>query len=462
MKRRLRLLLAVVVIAALVVALIVARRPGEDETPVAATDSGSDRVSILAIPRETITEIAVERSEDRVVIRATADGTFEPEYRHDVVFTASRVARIVGSVTSLRSQRVINERPESLDEFGLSEPAVRVTATLYESDPVTILVGNRTSGGDGYYVKTVDDTTVYSVSTLWIAPFFYSLDDLRDKTLPQINLQALEEIVIRTVDGRTISATLVAEDDDDPEMSFALMVITEPFDRRYQASSTWIESVTEALPSIGIVRFVDDDPRDLEQYGLDPARAGFRISDGTGVIDLELGETTTDGRFARFTGGGSVFVLRGAEELISVTPYATVSPFIYIVNIDLVDSIVVASPTARYLATIERTPGESADDDPVETFYFDGEELEDGLFRDLYQWLIGLQMDAEVGEPASGAPELSITYHLNNGGPAVLIEFVPQDSNYYAVYRGGESEFVVARSKIQRLLATLADPSSIE
>ena len=462
MRRWFKLLLAVVVIAALVVVLVVVRRAGEDEAPVGMTGLGSDRVSILDIPRETITEISVERSDDRLVLRAAADGTFEPEYRYDVGFAASRVARIVGSVTSLNSQRVINEQPGGLEEFGLAEPAVRVTASLSDSDPVTILVGNRTSSGDGYYVQTSEDATVYSVSILWIAPFFYSLDDLRDKTLPQINPQALQEIVIGTAHGRTIRATSIPEDDDDPEMSFAVMAITEPFMRRYQASSNWINSVAEALPSIEIVRYVDDDPQDLQGYGLDPPHAGLRVSDGRSAIDLELGDATSDGRFGRHTDGGSVFVVRGVEGLISVTPYETISPFIFIVSIDLVDSIVVASATDRYLATIQRTPGESADDDPEETFYLDGAELEDGVFRDLYQWLIGLQMDAEIGEAASGAPDVSITYHLNTGGPDVLLEFVPQNSNYYAVYRDGVAEFMVTRTKIQRLLATLADPSSLE
>lgn len=462
MRRRLRLLIAVLVIAALIVVLIVVRRAGEDELPVGTTDSDSDLVSILDIPRESITTISVERPDDGLVLHADDDGTFEPEYRYDVLFTDSRVGRIVGSITSLSSQRVIDEQPTALDQYGLSEPAVRVTATLSDSDPVTILVGNRTPGGDAYYVQTSESATVYSVFMVWVSPFFYSLDDLRDKTLPQINPQALREIVIGTVDGRTVRATAMAADDDDPEMSMAVMAITEPFSRRYHASTLWIEGVADALPSIAIVRYVDDDPQDLPGYGLDPPRAGLRVSDGMNVISLKLGDATSDGRFGRHAVGGSVFVVRGAEELISVTPYETLSPFMFIVSIDLVDSIVVESPNGRYVLSLQRMPGKSADDDPVETFFLDGTELEDGVFRDLYQWLIGLQMDAEIGNAASGAPDVTITYHLNTGGPDVLLEFVPQDSNYYAVYRDDVSEFVVTRTKIERLLAALADPSSIE
>ncbi len=462
MTRWLRLLIAVLVIVALVVVLIVVRRAGEDELPAGTADSSSDRVSMLDIPRESITEILVEHPDDRLVLRAAADGTFEPEYRYDVLFSDSRVGRVVGSLTSLMSERVIDKQPEALQEYGLSEPAVRVTATLSDADPVTVLVGNRTPGGDGYYVQTSQSTTVYSVSSLWVSPFFYSIDDLREKALPQINPQALSEIVIQTTDGRTIRAAAKAPDDDDPEMSLAVMAITEPYLRRYQASTNWIDSVAQALPSIGILRYVDDDPQELQSYGLDPARAGLRVSDVDNELHLILGDATPDGRYARFARGGSVFVVRGVEGLISITPYETISPFIFIVNIDLVDSIVVESTSDTYVATIQRTPGESDDDDPVETFSLDGEELEDGVFRDLYQWLIGLQLDAEIGEPASGAPEVSITYHLNTSGPAVLLEFVPQDSNYYAVYRDGASEFVVTRTKIRRLLAALADPSSIE
>ncbi|MBU8913239.1 MAG: DUF4340 domain-containing protein [Spirochaetales bacterium] len=462
MTRWLRLLIAVLVIAALVVVLIVVRRAGENELPAGPVDSSSDRVSMLDIPWESITEILVEHPDDRLVLTADANATFVPEYRYDVLFSDSRISRVIGSFTSLMSERMIDEQPEALQPYGLSEPAVRVTATLSDADPVTVLVGSRTPGGDAYYVQTSRSATVYSVSSLWISPFFYSIDDLRDKTVPQLNPQTLEEIEIRTVAGRTVRATTMAEDDEDPEMSLAAMAITEPYSRRYQVSPTWIDSVMEALPSVGILRYVDDDPQELQSYGLDPARAGLRVRDVDNELHLILGEATSDGRYGRFADGGSVFVVRGVEELISITPYETISPFMFIVNIDLVDSIVVESASDTYVATIQRAPGESDDDDPVETFSLDGEELEDGVFRDLYQWLIGLQLDAEIREPASGAPEVSITYHLNTGGPAVLLEFVPQNSNYYSVYRDGASEFVVTRTKIQRLLAALADPSSIE
>ena len=464
MTRWLRLLIAVVVIAGLIVGLVLVRRVGDrvETAPALTSDFPVDYVSILNIPRETITQVVVQRRDESLLLRADADGRLEPEYQYDVPFVRSRVERIVGSVSSLSSRRLIAEKPEDLEEYGLTDPAIRVTVTVRDSDPVTLLVGNRTPSGDAYYAQTSGGPSVYSVATAWIAPFFYALDDLRDKTMPQIDPQSIFEVVIQTIEGRAVRVSRVPATDEDPEMSLSAFAVTEPFSRRYQASSLWLETVAEALPNIGIFRYADDDPGDLVAYGLQPPVARFRVSDATSLLDLELGEITSDGRFARFSSGGSVFVVRGVEELISVTPYTTLSPFIYIVNIDLMDSIVVESATERYLITIDRAAGENPEDDPVETFYFDGEEMEDELFRDLYQWLIGLQMDAEIGAAATGAADLSITYTLNTGGPGARIEFVPQDSNYYAVYRDGVAEFVVARTKIERLRAVLADPSSIE
>ena len=454
MKRWVRLVVAAAVIVVLVVVLVLVTRDKEADAAAPDTSADPDRVAILDIPRETISGITIEREGGRLSLQADADGLLEPVYEHDVTFSRSRIDRIVGSASSLSSRRVIEESAEDPGAYGLAQPAAQVEITA-DGGTTTLLVGDRTPTGDGYYVRTADSATVYTVSTTWITPFFSSLDDLRDKTLAQLNPQELREVRIDTLEGRIIRLEPVRDDDDDPEMAFTALAVTSPFRRRYQASTNWLEEVAGTLGGFAIVRYVDDDPENLEQYGLANPRARVRVADSRNAVDVELGEPTEDGRYARFPGGRSVFVFRGAETLIRTRPYDAITPFAFIINIDLVDSFVVEGGGRRYVGSIERSPGEG--DETIETYKLNGAPIEEDLFKDLYQWLIGLQLDAEAPNPQRGPAAVTLQYNLNNGSAPVVLEFVPQDGNYMAAYREGTAEFLIARAKLNRMLQAFAD-----
>jgi hypothetical protein len=457
-KRWIRLVIAAVVIAALVVVLVLVTRGGDEESTAATVEPDPDRVTILEIPRETITSILVERDNGELDLVRGSDDLLTPVYRYNVAWNRPRVDRILGSAANLSSRRVIEEAAEDLAPYGLDAPSIEVRISTDDGVMHLLRIGSRTPSGDGYYVTTGSDSTVYSVSTTWVSPFFYSLDDLRERSLPQLNPQGITEIRIDTLEGRTIRAERLAEDDGDPEMALTVLAITEPYARRYQASTNWLETVSGALQGLAIGPYIDDDPRDLTGYGLQPPAARVTVADENAIIDVLLGDLTDGGRFARMADGGPVFVLRGAEGLIRTRPYDTLSPFVFIINIDLVDSFAVEGNGARYVGEIRREPGEG--EEVLETYYLNGTEIEEDLFKDLYQWIIGLQLDAEAERTVAGTAEVGLTYNLNTGAGSTVIEFVPYDVNYYAAFRDGIAEFIITRAKVGRMLNAFADAAA--
>jgi hypothetical protein len=87
--------------------------------------------------------------------------------------------------------------------------------------------------------------------------------------------------------------------------------------------------------------------------------------------------------------------------------------------------------------------------------------VDEDLFKDLYQWAIGLQFDAEIeGNTAirtSGEPVATITYELNNGQGDRSVSFMPYNASYVAVSRDGEAEFIMSRAKTERMLAAFRE-----
>ncbi|MFW6288633.1 MAG: DUF4340 domain-containing protein, partial [Spirochaetota bacterium] len=451
----------VVVIAAMVLALVILRSPTDEP---AATDEPSalsedpDRVTLLQNPRDEIARVTVRTDESELTFVREDDNRFLPVYEYDVEFDPQRIGRIVSGAASLTSRRVIGE-VDDLSEYGLAEPTTSITVERDSGETQRVLVGDQTPARDAYYVRRPEDPEVYTVFGSWISPFFTTLDALRVRAIPQISFEALERVRVDTLAGRTIRVEKVPEWDDDPELGFSVFAVTEPFTRRFQVNTNWLEELNTNLGGLQIGTFVDDAPVDLERYGLASPEARVLVADEQTTLEVLVGLETEGGRFAKFTDSPSVFVLSGIEPIVSVRPYDTISAFALIVNIDLIDSFVVEAPEATYRGHIERVEVEG-EEEPEESYFLNGEEVAEDLFKDLYQWAIGMQFDAEI--PASDIPTpaqieareplATITYTLNNDMGPLSISFVAQNANFAAVVRDGESQFMISRAKIRRML----------
>jgi len=439
-----------VIIALVVVLVVLQSQPDEEQPQASAPDP--ERVALFEFPRESIDRITVRQGESTLEVARRDDDTFSPVYRYDVKFATSRVNRIVSGASSLTSRRIIDENPADLSQYGLASPADEISVAAAGEAGATLLIGDQTPARDSYYVKLQGAPTIYTVYNTWISPFLYTLDELRDKSLPAIDTAALSELLIRNIEGRVIHVEKVPEDDTDPEMALTAYVVTEPYARRVALNTTWIEDISTAYTALRIVRYVDDAPENLGIYGLDPPAARVFIADSDSSADIVVGNEAEGGRYARLVGTPSVFVISGIEEIVTTRPYEAISAFALIVGIDLVDRFVLETPTESFEGRIEREPAEDPDEDPTETFFINGVQIDEDLFRDLYQYSIGLLVDGEAEAPQYSNFVARIPYFLNEGSQPLSVEFVPYDSNYLAVYREGRSEFLISRAKVERTI----------
>lgn len=468
MKRTIRLGIALLAVAGLVVALVLVRNaqsapaPAPREFSDTAPAENPDRVRLFENTQDEIRAIRVERSDaEPLAIVRTDEGAFRPDYEFDVAFLDSSVNRIVSQSQSLSSRRLIGE-VENLAEFGLDTPQATISVERTDGTSQILLIGNQTPAQDAFYVARPNDPLVYTVFGNWIRPYFTELDALRERSIPQVTFETLERIEVATLGGREIVAQRLPDWDEDPEMGFAAYATTAPYDRRYQANNNWFETTGEQLTELAIVRFVDDDPANLAQYGLASPAGRLLIRDAENELAFTVGNETDEGRFAQFAGSPSVVVLAGADPILSVDPYETISAFALIINIDLVDSFVVESGSLEYTGTITRTEVEG-EEDPEERYFLNDREVDEDLFKDLYQWIIGLQFDAEIPGaasgpvPTSGEALVTITYRMNGGLGTRSVSFIPFNDTFVSVVREGQSEFIMARQKVARMLNAFAE-----
>jgi hypothetical protein len=106
------------------------------------------------------------------------------------------VGTLTSSLAALNADRVIDEHPASLNEFGLTTPPVEVDVTLKGGKTQKLLVGSDTPAGTGTYAKLESDPKVYTIPTYTKTSFDKSVNDLRDKRLLTFNQDKLTAVTV--------------------------------------------------------------------------------------------------------------------------------------------------------------------------------------------------------------------------------------------------------------------------
>ena len=456
MKRRIRLGIIVALIAVMMITITQLRNEGDepsDDGVSSPPGDRTDRVALFDTPRGDIARITVTTDESTVTIARMDGELFAPVYEHDVPFNGQLVNRIVSGGVSLQSRRVIGE-VDNRSEFGFDDPVATVTVERWDDTGQELIVGDRTPARDAYYVMRPDDPRIYSVVHTSIDPFLVTLDELRDRTVPTIAMERLRRVVVETVADRTVRIERKPDIDSDPELGSSLFIVTEPFGRPLQADTHWLQDLTTYLGALRIGRYVDDAPTSFARYGLASPEARILVEDGETTLELLVGFETEGGRFARFPDRPTVFVLSGTEPIVTTRPDETVSAFVLIINIDRIDTVIVESAGETFIGEIKRAPT-AGEDEREETYLLNGREIDEDLFKELYQWAIGLQFDAEAppGAIPTGSPVATVTYFLNDGSEPRSASFTPHNTNAVFVVRDGRGEFIMSIGKIRRMLA---------
>jgi hypothetical protein len=113
------------------------------------------------------------------------------------------VSMLTGSLATLNADRLIDDHPASLNEFGLTNPATEVDVTLKGGKTMKLLLGSDTPAATGTYAKLEGDPKVYTLPTYAKAGFDKTVNDLRDKRLLTFNQDKLTAVAVTGKGGAT-------------------------------------------------------------------------------------------------------------------------------------------------------------------------------------------------------------------------------------------------------------------
>jgi hypothetical protein len=106
------------------------------------------------------------------------------------------VGPLTGALSSIDTDRMIDEHPASLDPYGLNATATEIDITAKGGKTTKLLIGSATPSGSDNYAKLESDPKVYTIASSVKTGFDKGLDDLRDKRLLSFNQNKLTSLTL--------------------------------------------------------------------------------------------------------------------------------------------------------------------------------------------------------------------------------------------------------------------------
>lgn len=161
--------------------------------------------SILKLDESTITRLEFRKKDSQpVVLAKNSSGAWQIMQPKPLGADQSTVSSTLSTLSSLNSERLVDDHASDLQPFGLEQPAIEVDVTGKDNKQQKLLIGDQTPTGNAFYAKLAGDPRVFTMASYNKTSFDKSLGDLRDKRLLTIDSNRISRVELTTSKNQTI------------------------------------------------------------------------------------------------------------------------------------------------------------------------------------------------------------------------------------------------------------------
>lgn len=446
-----------------------------------------DTISLASVKTEQISTLHyVAQDADLTLI--SEDGIWKSEANPERPINQDNVKNMITLVNKVEALRVVNEQPEDLGEYGLLTPAVYLQVTLKDGTTLTLQLGDEATG-EGNYALVNEDKKVYLMESSYSNGLGFSDADMTAvEASPTITAENIHHIDVTNRDGKDFELLYDPENTlDNTGTGMFAWVIKKPVKDPITADGS---KVTELLPNYSNFNFINCinyNSDNLESYGLSDPKAsifveyyeyytetldkpetdpttGKEITEKTYYDDknikIYIGNQDESGNYyVKKEGSNAVYTMNAdsIDKMLQVDAFTLINHFISIPTINSLDKVDIIIDGTPYTMEIKRktVKNDASEDETQATYYYNGNEVEEAVFKDVYQIMITAGYDAEIkGDyaPTGAEPYLTISYHLNDDKATTLTaSYLPYDDSFYAVDTGSTIRYFADKRKIDAI-----------
>jgi len=173
------LLFAAAVLAALGGVLYWSNHHKQTDTVQAAVDTPP---KILSLNDSDVNRVELKKKDGAELVLQKQDGKWQITSPQQLHADDSAVSGMISSLSSLSSDRLVEDKADNVGQFGLQSPALEVDVSA-KNDTHKLLIGDDTPTGNGSYAKLENDPRVFTIASYTKSNIDKGVNDLRDKRL---------------------------------------------------------------------------------------------------------------------------------------------------------------------------------------------------------------------------------------------------------------------------------------
>ena len=185
------LIVAMVVLIGLMGALYYSNKhPKSTETAEASAASPK----ILTLKQDDITKIDLKKNDAPAIVLSRNNNSWQIINPQQLGADQSTVNSMLTSLSSLSSDRLVEDKATDLNQFGLGTGAFEADITEKDNKSQKLLLGDSTPNGSAVYAKLDGDPRVFTIASYEKNNIEKDLNDLRDKRLITANSDKIGKI----------------------------------------------------------------------------------------------------------------------------------------------------------------------------------------------------------------------------------------------------------------------------
>jgi hypothetical protein len=164
--------------------------------PAESTEASADTPpKILAVKEKGISRFDLKKNgADQVAGERTSSGQWRITSPESLAADQGAVSSLLGTFSSLNSQRLVEEKAANLASYGLDAPKLEFDLSEKDNKTQKLLLGDDTPTGNGIYAKLDSDPRIFIMPSFDKTSIDKTANDLRDKRLLTLDPDKISQV----------------------------------------------------------------------------------------------------------------------------------------------------------------------------------------------------------------------------------------------------------------------------
>ena len=168
------------------------RHPASNESSKISADTSP---AILKLDQAAITQLGLRKKDaEPLSLTKASSGDWQITEPKPLRADQSAVSGVLSTLSSLNSQRMVEDRASDLRTFGLESPSLEVDLTEKDNKSQKLLLGDETPASNGIYAMLAGDPRVFTIASWEKSSIDKGVNDLRDKRLLPVSADKISRV----------------------------------------------------------------------------------------------------------------------------------------------------------------------------------------------------------------------------------------------------------------------------